>query len=80
MPNVDKYAVLLGGLVPPVIRMPLKNRKAAIELLQQDYARQLVRQSDLAEREDGLRLRTGRIAPAIGGATANRISWVPCDW
>src|SRR5438045_3945042 len=53
--------------VSAVIRMALQNGEATVELFQQDDAGELMRQRDLAEGENGLGLRPGRVAPAISG-------------
>ena len=52
--------------------MSLQNREAAIELFQQDDARQFVGQGDLAEGENRLCLGSGGIAPAIGRANGEQ--------
>jgi hypothetical protein len=41
----DRYCELM----PRVIRMPLQDRERAINLLEQDYARQLMRQGHLSQ-------------------------------
>ena len=54
--------------MPSVIGMAFQDGEAAIELFQQDDARQFVGQGDLAERENRLCLGSDGIAPAIGRA------------
>ena len=55
-------------LVAFVIRVARQNGESAVKLLQQDDAGQFVREGDLAKREKGLGLSSGRVAPAISRA------------
>ena len=51
-----------------VVWMAFQNGESAIKLFQQHYARQFMRQCDLAKRENMVRGGAGRFAPAIGWA------------
>src|SRR5579875_1019976 len=59
-------------LVSSVVGMPLQDGEAAIKLFQQYNARQLVRQSDLAERKKTAGGRASGIAPAVGGTNRKK--------
>ncbi len=55
-------------LVPRVIRMPLQNRERSINLLQQNHARQFMRQRHLPQRDRMLRRGPRRFAESVRAA------------